>query len=135
MLSVSHLPEGAVPKDGPSAGISMACAVVSALTRRPVRDDIAMTGEVTLTGRVLPIGGVKEKVLAAKRYRIPTVLLPKENMRDLKEIPENVLADMDVRGVESMDDVLRISLLEPVKPKAPILFEAEQPRTTLGFKQ
>ncbi len=106
-----HVPAGGVPKDGPSAGITIAVAIASALTRRPVRKDVAMTGEITLRGRVLPVGGVKEKVLAAHRAGIRTVLLPKENEKDLEELPENVREAMCFRHVAHMDEVLDFALL------------------------
>ena len=106
-----HVPEGAVPKDGPSAGVTMATALLSGLTNRAVRQDVAMTGEITLRGRVLPIGGVKEKLLAAYRAGIRTILLPRENEKDLEEIPEHVLKTFDIHFAENIADVLRIALL------------------------
>jgi ATP-dependent Lon protease len=105
-----HFPEGAIPKDGPSAGITMGTAMVSALLRAPVRQNIAMTGEITLRGRVLPIGGLKEKILAAHRAGATTVLIPDENQKDLKDIPESVIEQMAVIPVKSMDEVLRLAL-------------------------
>ncbi len=108
-----HVPEGATPKDGPSAGITMATALVSALTKIPVRNNLAMTGEVTLRGRVLPIGGLKEKVLAAHRGGINLVLIPAENEKDIKDIPATVLKNVEIKTVEHMDDVLRLALVLP----------------------
>jgi len=105
-----HVPEGATPKDGPSAGIGMCTALVSVLTGIPVRKDVAMTGEITLRGQVLPIGGLKEKLLAAHRGNIKTVVIPKENERDLKEIPDNIKADLQIRPVKWIDEVLQIAL-------------------------
>ena len=105
-----HLPEGAIPKDGPSAGITMVTAMVSALTGRRVKAGIAMTGEITLSGRVLPVGGIKEKMLAAHRYGVKTILLPQRNMQDLEEIPENVRAEMKFIPVKHMDEVLKLAL-------------------------
>lgn len=105
-----HVPEGAIPKDGPSAGITLATALASALSRRPVRSDVAMTGEITLRGRVLPIGGLKEKLLAAHRAGVSTVVLSQENRRDLDDVPRNILKKLDVRLVETMDQVLDIAL-------------------------
>jgi len=101
-----HVPEGAVPKEGPSAGITMALAVISALTGIPVRSNIAMTGEITLRGRVLPIGGLKEKLIAAVRGGIETVMIPRENSRDLKEIPSKIKRKLEIILVDHMDEVL-----------------------------
>ncbi|HCH50122.1 MAG TPA: endopeptidase La [Proteus sp.] len=105
-----HVPEGATPKDGPSAGIAMCTALVSSLTGNPVRSDVAMTGEITLRGQVLPIGGLKEKLLAAHRGGIKTVLIPDENKRDLEEIPENIVADLDIHPVKTIEEVLSLAL-------------------------
>ena len=110
-----HVPEGATPKDGPSAGIGMCTALVSSLTGNPVKADVAMTGEITLRGEVLPIGGLKEKLLAAHRGGIKTVVIPKDNERDLKEIPENVKADLSIHCVKWIEEVLEIALENPVE--------------------
>ena len=108
-----HVPDGATPKDGPSAGIAMCTALVSCLTGNPVRADVAMTGEISLRGKVLPIGGLKEKLLAAHRGGIKTVLIPKENVKDLEEIPENVKQNLAIHAVETIDEVLSLALENP----------------------
>jgi ATP-dependent Lon protease len=113
-----HLPEGAIPKDGPSAGITMATALISALTRRPVRRDVAMTGEITLRGRVLPIGGFKEKVLAAHRAGIKSFYAPEKNRKDLVDVSRKVQRQLDIQFIERMDEVLDHVLMEPVKNAA-----------------
>ncbi|MBT0729697.1 endopeptidase La [Rosenbergiella nectarea] len=119
-----HVPEGATPKDGPSAGIAMCTALVSSLTGNPVKAEVAMTGEITLRGQVLPIGGLKEKLLAAHRGGIKTVLIPYENKRDLEEIPQNVIADLSIHPVKSIDEVLKLALerapegIEVITPSA-----------------
>ena len=111
-----HVPEGATPKDGPSAGVAMVTSIVSVLTGVPVSKSIAMTGEITLRGRVLPIGGLKEKMLAAIRGGVKTVLIPAENEKDLADIPDNVKKDLTIVPVESMDDILRLALVRPLVP-------------------
>jgi ATP-dependent Lon protease len=133
-----HVPEGATPKDGPSAGIAMATSIVSVLTGIPVRRDVAMTGEITLRGRVLPIGGLKEKLLAALRAGITTVFIPKENEKDLAEIPDNVKKHLKIIPVSDVDELISQALAkrpvaieweeppEPVAPPAP-----EQPTASL----
>jgi ATP-dependent Lon protease len=131
-----HIPEGAIPKDGPSAGISMCTSLVSALTKRPVHRDIAMTGEITLRGRVLPIGGLKEKLIAAHRSGVKRVVIPKENEKDLKDVPKSITSQMAVVFVDHMDEVLTHALIvpsgEPIFKKADIPLEmpAEKPRNS-----
>ncbi len=112
-----HVPAAAIPKDGPSAGITMAAALTSCLTGCPVRRELAMTGEITLRGRVLPIGGLKEKLLAAHRAGITTVLIPKDNVRDLDLLPEHVREDLEIIPVENMDQVLALALVQDCRPK------------------
>jgi ATP-dependent Lon protease len=111
-----HVPEGATPKDGPSAGIAMATSIVSALTGIPIRRDVAMTGEITLRGRVLPIGGLKEKLLAALRAGITTVFIPKENEKDLAEIPDNVKKNLKILPVADVDEVIAEALVRRPEP-------------------
>jgi ATP-dependent Lon protease len=113
-----HVPAGAIPKDGPSAGITMATSIASAFTGAPVNKTVAMTGEVTLRGRVLPIGGLKEKTLAAKRMGIKTVIIPKRNRKDLEDIPKYIKKDMEFIYAETMDDVLKVALKKNNKRKS-----------------
>jgi len=112
------VPEGATPKDGPSAGVGMCTALVSALTKIPVRADVAMTGEITLRGEVLPIGGLKEKLLAAHRGGITTVLIPDENVKDLAEIPDNIKGRLQIKPVKWIDEVLQLALKDMPQPLA-----------------
>ena len=113
-----HVPEGATPKDGPSAGVAMVTALVSILSGVPIRANVAMTGEITLRGRVLPIGGLKEKLLAALRGGIKTVIIPEENRKDLADIPKNVTQGLEIIPVKWIDEVLDIALVRPIVPKA-----------------
>jgi ATP-dependent Lon protease len=110
-----HLSEGATPKDGPSAGITMATAVISALTRKPVRSDTAMTGEITLRGRVLPIGGLRDKTLAAHRHGIRRLIVPADNQRDMREIPQNIRDEIEFIFVTNMDEVIKAAILLDVE--------------------
>ena len=111
-----HVPEGATPKDGPSAGVGMVTSIVSSITNIPVRKDLAMTGEVTLTGQVLQIGGLKEKLLAAHRAGIKEVLIPKENEKDLVDMPQKIMDDIKITPVEHADQVIKIALTKELKP-------------------
>jgi len=122
-----HVPEGAVPKDGPSAGITIATALISALTGRPVMHNVAMTGEITLRGRVLPIGGLREKLLAAHRAGLKTMLLPSRNRRDLSDIPLRMRRGLNLVFVDTMDQVLPVALSPDIDPNARIdaLYEQE----------
>jgi len=121
-----HVPAGAIPKDGPSAGVTMATAITSALTGRRVHRDVAMTGEITLRGRVLPIGGVKEKLLAAHRAGIKTFILPEKNRKDLVDVPKEVLDTVDIHTVSTIDEVLKLALL-PGPAVTPAQIEAARP--------
>jgi ATP-dependent Lon protease len=113
-----HLPEGAVPKEGPSAGVTLAVSIISLLTGIPVRSDYAMTGEITLRGKILPVGGIKEKIIAAHRYGINNVLIPSENEKDFKEdIPGEIKETMNVQFIDTMDEILDIVLEKPIKIK------------------
>jgi ATP-dependent Lon protease len=129
-----HIPEGAIPKDGPSAGITMAVAMASALMQTPIRNNVAMTGEITLRGRVLPIGGIKEKLLAAHRFGIDTIIMPKDNEKDLPEVPEEIRSVLDINLVETIDEVIALALIEPPaeppigdETKAPPIWTTEPP--------
>ncbi len=110
-----HVPEGATPKDGPSAGIGMVTSIISAITEIPVDKKVAMTGEITLRGIVLPIGGLKEKLLAAHRAGIKKVLIPMENKKDLAEVPKTILETMEIIPVKNVDEVLKVALIKPLK--------------------
>ncbi|OGP50190.1 MAG: endopeptidase La [Deltaproteobacteria bacterium RBG_13_43_22] len=125
-----HIPEGAIPKDGPSAGITIGTSIVSALLRKPVKRKTAMTGEITLRGRVLPIGGLKEKIIAAHRGKVKTVIIPKENEKDLKEIPPRILKALEIISVENMDEVLKAAL---VMEDPALLFKEKEEETAPPF--
>jgi ATP-dependent Lon protease len=120
-----HVPAGAIPKDGPSAGVTMATALVSSLTKIPVRKDVAMTGEITLQGRVLPIGGLKEKSLAALRAKIATLVVPAKNRKDLEEIPAYVRRKLNYVFAENMDEILNVALVKGKKDK-----KSKKPKTS-----
>ena len=130
-----HVPEGATPKDGPSAGIAMVTSIVSALANIPVKRDVAMTGEVTLRGRVLPIGGLKEKLLAALRGGIKTVIIPSENEKDLKEIPQNVKDGLKIIAVDDVDEVIKIALTKQPDPINWIEVDEINQKTTSAVEQ
>jgi ATP-dependent Lon protease len=123
-----HVPAGAIPKDGPSAGVTMATALISALSGRAARHDIAMTGEITLRGRVLPIGGLKEKILGAERAGITRVVIPKENLPDVTDLPKEVQDKMEIHAVEELGEVLALTLRGASYREGRLLFGEENPR-------
>jgi len=121
-----HVPAGAIPKDGPSAGVTLVTALVSELTRRPVRGDVGMTGEVTLQGQVLPIGGIKQKVLAAHRHGLKTVILPRANEVDLDDVPQEIQDELTFVLVEHLDEVLEAAMTPKVEPEKSAVAEREK---------
>src|SRR5206468_5621842 len=127
-----HVPAGAIPKDGPSAGIAMATAMVSALSKRPVRNDAAMTGEITISGRVLPIGGLKEKILGAVRAGITTIVLPKDNEQDLEDLNGEVRSKLDVHPVETLGEALAVTLRDTAFEGGRLLFGTTGPEEAEG---
>jgi ATP-dependent Lon protease len=122
-----HVPAGAIPKDGPSAGIAMATALVSALSRRPVRNDTAMTGEITISGRILPIGGLKEKVLGAVRAGITRIVIPKDNEADLEDLPQEVRDKIEVVSVENLAEALAATLRDTSLKEGRLFFGSPKP--------
>jgi ATP-dependent Lon protease len=122
-----HVPEGAIPKDGPSAGITMATAMLSVFTNRKVRRSVAMTGEITLRGKVLPIGGLKEKMLAAKRAGITVIICPRLNKKELDDINPTIRRGLEVHLVDDVDEVLRLALIPPLEARPPAVPEAKEP--------
>jgi ATP-dependent Lon protease len=128
-----HVPAGAIPKDGPSAGVTMATALVSALSGRPVRHDIAMTGEITLAGRVLPIGGVKEKVLGAVRAGIREIVLPRENEHDLEDLPKEVRDQLTVHALSELGEVLAVAMRDASFHGGRLLFKGSPPSKVTGI--
>ncbi|MEX1083025.1 MAG: S16 family serine protease, partial [Xanthobacteraceae bacterium] len=130
-----HVPEGATPKDGPSAGVAMVAAIVSVMTGIPVRRDVAMTGEITLRGRVLPIGGLKEKLLAAMRGGIKTVLIPEDNAKDLVEISDSIKGGLNIVPVSRMDEVLEHALVRKPEPIVWDELAAKPTETTAGEEE
>jgi ATP-dependent Lon protease len=130
-----HIPEGAIPKDGPSAGITMATALVSAFTGRKARRDVAMTGEITLRGRVLPVGGVRDKILAAHRVGLKHVIIPRHNEKDLIEIPKNVRGELKIILVDHIDDVLRRALHKESSTPRPVEKKKRASKAAAGKKK